>query len=186
MMTKFECRDCLEYFDFNTAAYDNGRWVTFCPNCKTPTPIDIEDYLVDIGTIVTMVNGETGTITGYDTTKADNFDDIIYIVDRGAGKSNCHAKRCCFKIEDTWKKLRRIPGGGGIVRVCHYPRNQEYSNVPCYGCADRTKCNADIFETLAQYEDSDLKPDDVAQLKTLQTKLAAAGLTLDEALRKLS
>ena len=38
--------------------------------------------------------------------------------------------------------------GGGIDRVCHYGHAGK-----CYGCADRTKCNANIFDRLAHYED---------------------------------
>lgn len=42
--------------------------------------------------------------------------------------------------------LRR--SGDCIERVCHYGHENR-----CYDCADRTKCNADIFDRLAHYED---------------------------------
>ena len=42
--------------------------------------------------------------------------------------------------------LRR--NGDQIERVCHYGHENK-----CYDCADRTKCNADIFDRLAYYED---------------------------------
>lgn len=41
---------------------------------------------------------------------------------------------------------------GYIIRVCHYPENQ-FADNSCLGCVDRTKCNADLFERLATYED---------------------------------
>lgn len=41
---------------------------------------------------------------------------------------------------------------GYIRRVCHYPENQ-YGDSPCYNCIDRTRCNKDLFERLALYED---------------------------------
>lgn len=44
---------------------------------------------------------------------------------------------------------KRIPDG--IVRNCPYEKEDKM----CYGCPDRTKCNANIFEKLASYEDMD-------------------------------
>jgi len=40
----------------------------------------------------------------------------------------------------------------GIERVCHYPESR-CGTAPCYNCPARTKCNADLFERLAEYED---------------------------------
>lgn len=44
----------------------------------------------------------------------------------------------------------------GISRVCHYPDRDGDKLLynQCYGCTHRAKCNADIFERLAQYEDA--------------------------------
>ena len=44
----------------------------------------------------------------------------------------------------------------GISRVCHYPDRDGDKLLynPCYGYTHRTKCNADIFERLAQYDDA--------------------------------
>ena len=44
----------------------------------------------------------------------------------------------------------------GISRVCHYPDRDGDKLLynQCYGCTHRAKCNAYIFERLAQYEDA--------------------------------
>lgn len=46
-------------------------------------------------------------------------------------------------------------GEFGISRVCHYPDKDGDALLvgDCYGCTHRTKCNADIMERLAMYED---------------------------------
>lgn len=54
--------------------------------------------------------------------------------------------------------------GGRIARVCHYPRNEERSNVPCYNCVDRAKCDHDIYNALWLYEASGLSPEDVNEV----------------------
>lgn len=43
----------------------------------------------------------------------------------------------------------------GISRVCHYPDKDVGTTLigMCYGCTHRTRCNADIMERLAMYED---------------------------------
>lgn len=45
------------------------------------------------------------------------------------------------------------------------------------GTEDRTKCNADIFERLAQYEDSGFKPEDLYKYRQLENELAEASET---------
>lgn len=46
-------------------------------------------------------------------------------------------------------------GEFGISRVCHYPDKDGDASLigDCYGCTHRTRCNADIMERLAMYED---------------------------------
>lgn len=179
-MTKCKCRNCDEYFDFTTAQQNSGRWAAICPHCKHPNEIDIKDYLVPIGTQIqftggSFIKGDTGTISGYIHENAGVFENILYIIDRGPNRVLCHAHRSNFEILPTWKKLRRV--GDCLQRVCHYPRNQAYSNAPCYNCVDRTKCNADIFEALATYEATDFRPEDLVALKAA---LAKHNLTIEE------
>lgn len=185
-MTKCRCRNCDEYFDFTTAQQESGRWAAICPHCKHPNEIDIKDYLVPIGTQIqftggSFIKGDTGTISGYIHENAGVFENILYIIDRGPNRVLCHAHRSNFEILPTWKKLRRV--GDCLQRVCHYPRNQAYSNVPCYNCIDRTKCNADIFEALATYEATDFRPEDLVALKAA---LAKRNLTIEELITDLT
>ena len=42
---------------------------------------------------------------------------------------------------------RRV--NGGILRICQFGHDGQH----CYRCADRGRCNAAIFERLAQFED---------------------------------
>lgn len=43
----------------------------------------------------------------------------------------------------------------GISRVCHYPDRDGDALLYgyCCGCTNRTRCNSDIMERLAMYED---------------------------------
>lgn len=51
---------------------------------------------------------------------------------------------------------------------------------PCYNCVDRAKCNADLFEQLAQYEDTDMTPEEVQTMKRLVGDIVATGITPEE------
>lgn len=55
---------------------------------------------------------------------------------------------------------KRIPGG--IERECKYV----YKDM-CYGCEKRAKCNADIMERLAAYEDTGLEPEEIQEAVNL-------------------
>lgn len=55
-----------------------------------------------------------------------------------------------------------VGNGIGIERVCHYGKDR--SEVGCYGCVERTKCNHDLFQRLALYEDTGLSPERVEAL----------------------
>ena len=64
----------------------------------------------------------------------------------------------------------------GIDRVCYYPKKMQ--NMTCYSCLDRTKCNADIFERLAEYEDTGLSPEMVMEYKIFEDYLIKNGITI--------
>lgn len=72
---------------------------------------------------------------------------------------------CRNNKEPKPKGIDRLLGKDGecVYRICHYPENQ-VGNAPCYGCADRAKCNHDIFERLAAYEESGLSPEEIKAL----------------------
>lgn len=40
----------------------------------------------------------------------------------------------------------------GLERICHY-RESRCGTAPCYNCPARGRCNSDIFERLADFED---------------------------------
>lgn len=105
------------------------------------------------------------------------LDDILTAV--APGNTNTPVDTVC------WKKLRRNRQGG-IERICHYHNSDQENRHLCYGCPNRPKCNADIYEQLAQYEDSGLSPERLMQYQEMDQKLAAAGKTLGEVLRTLS
>lgn len=67
---------------------------------------------------------------------------------------------------------------GGIDRVCHYPKMIQ--NMSCFSCFDRAKCNADIFERLAQYEDTGLPPAAVEEYKKFEDFLICNGISIKE------
>ena len=152
MATKCECPDCMNRFAVNNAFRNESGWNVCCPVCGCIFDIDIEDFALPEGTLVQLKDGTQGRILRYydDCTK---FEDIRYDVqiDRNLGRELRCLNRSQFSIIGDWRLLRRTRYG--IERVCHYPQNQEYGNVPCYNCADRTKCNADIFERLCRYEE---------------------------------
>lgn len=63
----------------------------------------------------------------------------------------------------------------GIDRVCHYQYKPQ--NMSCFSCNRRACCNADIFERLAQYEDTGLPPEAVMEYKTFEDNLAKNSIT---------
>lgn len=178
-----DCPHCGKIFEFHGASKDKLGWCVTCPECGGSFDIDIEDYAVPPWLQVQFKNGEYGVVKTYIDHYATEFSDIVYMIEKyvGDGTQITRAKRDEFTIPGTWKKLRY--NGYGYERVCHYPRNQDYSNVPCYGCPDRTKCNDDIYKTLAQYEASDLRPEDVLKYRLLDDKLKAKKLTVDDLLQ---
>lgn len=40
----------------------------------------------------------------------------------------------------------------GLERICHYPESRD-GTAPCFNCPARGKCNSDIFNRLAAFED---------------------------------
>lgn len=176
------CRHCDAGFEFTGASKDKLGWHTTCPECGGSFDIDIEDYVVSRGTLVGLHSGMKGVITTFTDEYAAEFDEIVYLVTYRIGdkEHTTRVRRDDFDIIEDWKLLKRTEFG--IERVCHYPVNQEWSNVPCYNCADRAKCNHDIFNRLAQYEDTDMPPDVVAEYKKFEDELVASGLTFGEVL----
>lgn len=182
-MKYMECTNCGEIFAPKETINSNGKWFAECPECGKDTEFDVKDFLVPAGTLVKLTGPEPhrATIISNDHEKAATLDFVTYTLKYRVGcvEYTAQLRRDGFDIEKTWKKLRRHPDGS-LERECHYPINQDYSNVPCYNCVDRTKCNADIFERLAQYEDTDLTPDEVSSMKRLMGEIVTAGITADE------
>lgn len=161
----------------NCAKKINDTWYIVCPQCGSKSEFDIEDYLLPKGTEVQFNDGSRGTIAGFTDTGAATAQDILYII----APEGRQYRRDAFVVKDTWKKLRRVEGG--IQRVCHHPQNEEWSNAPCYNCVDRGRCNAELFERLAAYEDTDMLPERIAEYKVFRDSLAGWGLSLDTAQR---
>ncbi len=177
------CPHCDTGFEFTGASKDNLGWHTACPDCGGSFDIDIEDYLVPEGTMVKFNGGTTGFVWKVNDAYATELAEVVYLVSYyvGAKPHIARLRRNQFELADDWRLLKRTKYG--IERVCHYPKNQEWGNAPCYGCADRVKCNHDIFERLAQYEDTGLTPDVVAEYKKFEDELVASGLTFNAVLR---
>ena len=159
----------------NHAKKINDTWYVVCPQCGSKSEVDIEDFLLPEGTEVQFDDGSLGTIAGYNDAGAKTAQDIAYIIGPECGQH----RRDTFTVKKTWKKLRQI--SGGLQRVCHHPQNEEWSNAPCYGCVDRGRCNAELFEQLAAYERTNLRPDQVADYKAFGNKLTGWGISLDTA-----
>lgn len=81
---------------------------------------------------------------------------------------------------DRWKKLKRTRYG--IERICHYPQNMKGCNIPCYNCVDRAKCNADLYEQLAKYEDSGITPEATMRYRDLDKLLEKNGMSIEDAI----
>jgi len=177
-----ECLDCGELNEMVSASRDELGWHTSCPHCGGSYDIDVEDFLLPNGTKVEMPDGTVGIVDGNDSETSDEFDDINYYVcpimytheEVWSNHYRMH-RRSELTLVEEWRLTRRYKDL--VSRECHYPRNEEYSNVPCYNCVDRTKCNADIFERLAQYEDSGYKPEDLARFRQLEDELIEASET---------
>lgn len=178
-----ECLQCGEFVEITGASKDMLGWHTVCPKCGGSFDIDIEDYVLPAGTPVKLPSGEIGVVSDFRDERAKEMHDILYLVTYriGAEEYTVRARHGTLTVIEDWRKTRRTEYG--IERVCHYPKNQEWSNVPCYNCVDRTKCNADIYERLAQYEDTGLMPDVVAEYKKFEDELVASGLTLGDVLK---
>ena len=57
---------------------------------------------------------------------------------------------------------------GGIERVCRCGYGEGWM---CSVCDKRTKCNADIFDRLAAYEDTGLEPEQIEAMKAENERL---------------
>ena len=176
------CPHCDTNFEFTGASKDNLGWHTACPDCGGSFDIDIEDHVVSEGTLVGLHTGMKGFVSTFTDQYATEFDEIVYLVTYrvGAEERATRVRRSEFDIIEDWRLLKRTKFG--VDRVCHYPKNQEWGNVPCYNCVDRAKCNHDIFERLAQYEDTGLMPDVVAEYKKFEDELVRSDLTFQHIL----
>lgn len=80
-----------------------------------------------------------------------------------------------IKMDRLLLKNRR----GGVERICHYG----HQDCTCYDCIDRTKCNADIFEKLAVYEELGKTPEELRKImlrhRVLEFNTAIAKLEKD-------
>ena len=177
------CPHCDIDFEFTGASKDNLGWHTGCPDCGGSFDIDIKDFLVSEGTMVKFDGNTTGLVWKVNDAYATEFAEIVYLVSYYVGVKPhiARLRRSQFELADDWRLLKRTKYG--IERVCHYPKNQEWGNVPCYNCVDRVKCNHDIFERLAQYEGTGLTPDVVAEYKKFEDELVASGLTFGAVLK---
>ena len=159
-----ECNNCLEYVEARDFFKKDSEWCCICPKCSAEIKIrDIEDFLLPPGTKIEISDGRFGIIDSWTGTSPDNFNDIEYNIRLIDDDSFLTLSSKHFKLISDWRLTERT--SSRVVKVCHYPKNQEYSNVPCYNCVDRAFCNRDILERLAAYEDSGLRPDEVKELK---------------------
>ena len=121
-----------------------------------------------MGTKIQLLDGRTGIIDNYASLFAEKFEDIEYrirVEDEEASNNVAVVARRDFQPIHNWRLTERTLSL--IVRVCHHPKNQDYSNVPCYGCPDAHLCFKEILERLAQYEDTGLLPDEIQKVKTM-------------------
>ena len=158
------CPDCGEYIPVLSADKDELGWHTSCPKCKGSFDIDVEDYLIAVGERVRTSDGKVGAIKEFRIPELHiDFDEVVYFVHFGMSGYGTFYPRHELTQPADWRLTRRDQYG--VQRECHYPRNREYGNVFCTNCVDRTKCNADIFERLAQYEDTGLLPEEILKMK---------------------
>jgi len=171
------CLTCDAYFEMKKAERRKGRWYASCPDCGCLAEIDIDDYVVPTGTYVKISPNHYGEIVKCSHKNAKDYSEILYLVllEDDGEESTFWAKRSDFTLAEDWRKIRRDENG--FHRVCHYPANQEYSNVPCYNCADRAKCSYDIYAQLNAYEESDMQPDLCQKYGRLNKELRKSGLT---------
>lgn len=158
------CPNCSEYIPVLSADKDELGWHTSCQRCKGSFDIDIEDYLLDIGVRVRTSDDKIGVVKERSISGNHiDFEEAVYFVHFGISGYGTFYPRCQLTTPADWRLTRRDQYG--VSRECHYPKNQEYGNTPCYNCVDRTKCNADIFERLARYEDTGLLPEEILKMK---------------------
>lgn len=61
--------------------------------------------------------------------------------------------------------LLKRNSAGGIERICHYSKDvRSPDSIQCFGCSYRTKCNGDIFDKLARYEETGIEPEYITSL----------------------
>lgn len=88
------------------------------------------------------------------------------------------------KITMTKHRIQSWVDEFGIDRVCYYPKKMQ--NMTCYSCCDRTKCNAKIFERLAEYEDIGLSPAAVMEYKAFEDCLIQNNLTFKKVIELIN
>lgn len=161
-----ECATCFDQVEVVNFYKKGVDWYTTCPNCGSPILIDdIGDFLLPMGTKVQMLDGRTGIIDGHASLFTDKFEDIEYrvrIEGEEAPNNVAIVARRNFQPIHNWRLTERTLSH--VVRVCHHPKNQDYSNVPCYNCSDAHICFKEILERLAQYEDTGLLPEEIEKI----------------------
>lgn len=80
--------------------------------------------------------------------------------------------------------LLKVNEDGEITRVCNYPDRDGKKLLynDCWNCTHRTKCNSDIVERLAAYENTGLEPDIVAEYRKFEDELVRSGYTFGKVL----
>lgn len=120
--------------------------------------------MLEVGERVRTSDGKVGSIKEFRIPETHvDFEEVVYFVHFGMSGYGTFYPRHELTQPADWRLTRRDKYG--VQRECHYPRNREYGNVFCTNCVDRTKCNADIFERLAQYEDTGLLPEEILKMK---------------------
>ena len=162
-----ECDNCFEQVEAKDFFRKDLGWCCVCPKCGATIKIDdIADFLLPAGTKIKISDGRFGIIDSFRNPFANKFDDIEYeirLINKNDLNNFTILARRHFEPVSDWRLTERT--FARVVKVCHYPRNQDYSNVPCYNCVDRTLCNRDILERLARYEDTGLLPEEIEELK---------------------
>lgn len=162
-----ECKNCFEQVEAKDFFEKDSGWYCTCPKCGATIKIhDITDFLLPPGTKIQISDGRFGVVDGYENVCTSSFQDIEYRI-RLTNENDINnavvLSRKHFVPVHNWRLTERTLSR--IVRVCHYPKNRDYDNAPCYNCVDSTKCFSDILERLAQYEDTGLLPEEIKKLK---------------------
>ena len=163
-----ECKNCFEQVEAKDFYKEDSGWCCTCPKCKATIKIrDIENFLLPPGTKIEISDGRLGVVDGYANTLANQFEEIEYRI-RLTNENDMNniivLSSRHFKTTHNWRLTEKTTSR--IVKVCHYPKNRDYSNAPCYNCADSSKCFFDILERLAEYEDTGLLPEEIKDLKS--------------------